>query len=87
MMGHQFSSGRGTGPEDFAAAAIPSAIRVEVSNLELSLGLLQVRAALSQIDVPTPSSCAMAIETPPERHARGGMLRRPMTSCNFIRAL
>jgi predicted MFS family arabinose efflux permease len=40
-----------------------------VPNLELALGLLLVRAALSQMDVPTRSSYVMAVVTPAERPA------------------
>jgi MFS family permease len=39
------------------------------TSLELTLGLLLVRAALSQMDVPTRSSYVMAVVTPPERPA------------------
>ncbi len=38
-------------------------------NLSIVLGLLLVRAALSQMDVPTRSSYVMAVVTPPERAA------------------
>lgn len=38
-------------------------------NLETVIGLLLVRAALSQMDVPTRSSYVMAVVTPPERAA------------------
>ncbi len=40
-----------------------------VPNLYVALGLLLVRAALSQMDVPTRSSYVMAVVTPPERAA------------------
>lgn len=52
---------------------IPSSIclilAAVVANLELALALLLVRAALSQMDVPTRSSYVMAVVTPPERSA------------------
>ena len=38
-------------------------------NLETAIALLLVRAALSQMDVPTRSSYVMAVVTPPERAA------------------
>ena len=38
-------------------------------SLEVALALLLVRAALSQMDVPTRSSYVMAVVTPPERAA------------------
>ena len=38
-------------------------------SLELALGLLLLRAALSQMDVPTRASYVMAVVTPPERAA------------------
>ncbi len=37
------------------------------SQVEVALGLLLVRAALSQMDVPTRSAFVMAVVTPPER--------------------
>jgi MFS family permease len=39
------------------------------SQLEIALGLLLLRAALSQMDVPTRSAYVMAVVTPPERAA------------------
>ena len=39
-------------------------------SLEMALGLLLVRAALSQMDVPTRSSYVMAVVTPAERPPR-----------------
>lgn len=38
-------------------------------NVELAFGLLLMRAALSQMDVPTRASYVMAVVTPPERAA------------------
>ena len=46
-------------------------------NLELALGLLLVRSALSQMDVPTRSSYVMAVVTPPERTAAASMTSVP----------
>ncbi len=46
-------------------------------SLELALGLLLVRAALSQMDVPTRSSYVMAVVTPPERPAAASLTSVP----------
>ena len=46
-------------------------------NLELALGLLLVRSALSQMDVPTRSSYVMAVVTPPERPAAASVTSVP----------
>src|SRR6202008_4152400 len=46
-------------------------------NLELALALLLVRAALSQMDVPTRSSYVMAVVTPPERPAAASVTSVP----------
>jgi MFS family permease len=46
-------------------------------SLELALGLLLVRAALSQMDVPTRSSYVMAVVTPPERAAAASVTSVP----------
>jgi MFS family permease len=48
-----------------------------VPNLELALALLLVRAALSQMDVPTRSSYVMAVVTPPERPAAASVTSVP----------
>lgn len=52
---------------------IPSSICLVLAafapNLELALALLLIRAALSQMDVPTRSSYVVAVVTPPERAA------------------
>jgi MFS family permease len=48
-----------------------------VPNLELALGFLLVRAALSQMDVPTRSSYVMAVVTPPERAAAASVTSVP----------
>jgi MFS family permease len=52
-----------------AAAFVPS--------LEAALALLLVRAALSQMDVPTRSSYVMAVVTPPERPAAASVTAVP----------
>jgi MFS family permease len=52
-----------------AAALVPS--------LELTLALLLIRAALSQMDVPTRSSYVMAVVTPPERAAAASVTSVP----------
>ena len=46
-------------------------------NIEIALALLLVRAALSQIDVPTRSSYVMAVVTPPERPAAASVMSAP----------
>ncbi|MEQ1716237.1 MAG: MFS transporter [Hyphomicrobium sp.] len=48
-----------------------------VPNLEVALALLLVRAALSQMDVPTRSSYVMAVVTPPERPAAASVTSAP----------
>lgn len=45
--------------------------------LEVALALLLVRAALSQMDVPTRSSYVMAVVTPPERPAAASVTSVP----------
>jgi predicted MFS family arabinose efflux permease len=47
--------------------------------LEIALALLLVRAALSQMDVPTRSSYVMAVVTPPERAAAASVTSVPRT--------
>jgi predicted MFS family arabinose efflux permease len=46
-------------------------------SLEVALALLLVRAALSQMDVPTRSSYVMAVVTPPERPAAASVTSAP----------
>lgn len=48
-----------------------------VPSLEAALGLLLVRSALSQMDVPTRSSFVMAVVTPPERAAAASITSVP----------
>lgn len=45
--------------------------------LPVALALLLVRAALSQMDVPTRSSYVMAVVTPPERAAAASVTSVP----------
>lgn len=60
---------------------IPSSIclilAAVVPNLHASLAFLLVRAALSQMDVPTRSSYVMAVVTPPERPAAASVTSVP----------
>jgi MFS family permease len=46
-------------------------------SLEVALALLLLRAALSQMDVPTRSSYVMAVVTPPERPAAASVTSVP----------
>lgn len=48
-----------------------------VPDLHVALGLLLLRAALSQMDVPTRSSYVMAVVTPPERPAAASVTSVP----------
>ncbi|MGH8250708.1 MAG: MFS transporter [Steroidobacteraceae bacterium] len=48
-----------------------------VPDLDLALGLLLARSALSQMDVPTRSSYVMAVVTPPERAAAASVTSVP----------
>jgi predicted MFS family arabinose efflux permease len=60
---------------------IPSSLCLIVAavapSLEVALALLLVRAALSQMDVPTRSSYVMAVVTPPERPAAASVTSVP----------
>ena len=60
---------------------IPSSVCLIVAavapNLEIALGLLLARAALSQMDVPTRSSYVMAVVTPAERPAAASVTSVP----------
>ena len=47
------------------------------THVEVALGLLLVRAALSQMDVPTRASYVMAVVTPPERSAAASFTAVP----------
>jgi MFS family permease len=67
---------------------IPSSILLIVAafstNLYLTLGLLLVRAALSQMDVPTRTSYVMAVVTPAERAAAASFTAVPRTLASAI---
>ena len=60
---------------------IPSSLCLIIAavapNLDVALALLLVRAALSQMDVPTRSSYVMAVVTPPERPAAASVTAVP----------
>jgi MFS family permease len=53
-------------------------------NLTLTLALLLVRSALSQMDVPTRTSYVMAVVTPPERTAAASVTAVPRTLASSI---
>jgi len=67
---------------------IPSSICLILAafapNLPLALGLLLVRAALSQMDVPTRSSYVMAVVTPPERPAAASVTAVPRSLASSL---
>ena len=54
------------------------------SNLYLTLGLLLLRSALSQMDVPTRTSYVMAVVTPPERAAAASFTAVPRSLASSI---
>ena len=60
---------------------IPSSLALILAavapSVEVALALLLVRAALSQMDVPTRSSYVMAVVTPPERAAAASFTSVP----------
>lgn len=53
-------------------------------NLYLALGLLLLRSALSQMDVPTRTSYVMAVVTPAERPAAAGVTAVPRSLASAI---
>ena len=67
---------------------IPSSILLIVAafspDLYVTLGLLLVRAALSQMDVPTRTSYVMAVVTPAERAAAASFTAVPRTLASAI---
>ncbi len=67
---------------------IPSSICLIVaalcSNLTIVLGLLLVRSALSQMDVPARSSYVMAVVTPPERPAAASVTAVPRSLASSL---
>lgn len=54
------------------------------SSLPLALGLLLLRAALSQMDVPTRSAYVMAVVTPPERAAAASFTAVPRSLASAL---
>ena len=79
---------RWTVERDDTATHIPSSVwlilAATVPSLELALGLLLVRAALSQMDVPTRSSYVMAVVAPPERPAAASVTSVPRSLASAI---
>jgi sugar phosphate permease len=67
---------------------IPSSLLLIVAafstNLYVTLGLLLVRAALSQMDVPTRTSYVMAVVTPAERAAAASFTAVPRSLASAI---
>jgi MFS family permease len=67
---------------------IPSSILLILaafsSNLYVTLGLLLMRSALSQMDVPTRTSYVMAVVTPPERAAAASFTAVPRSLASAI---
>jgi hypothetical protein len=67
---------------------IPSSICLVLAafspNLTLAMGLLLVRSALSQMDVPTRSSYVMAVVTPSERPAAASVTAVPRSLASSI---
>jgi MFS family permease len=53
-------------------------------NLHIALALLSLRAALSQMDVPTRTSYVMAVVTPPERPAAASVTAVPRSLASAI---
>ena len=67
---------------------IPSSILLILAafspNLYVTLGLLLMRSALSQMDVPTRTSYVMAVVTPPERAAAASVTAVPRSLASAI---
>lgn len=67
---------------------IPSSIFLILAalspNLTVTLGLLLLRSALSQMDVPTRSSYVMAVVTPPERPAAASVTAVPRSLASSL---
>jgi MFS family permease len=67
---------------------IPSSLCLIVAafapNLGVVLALLLVRAALSQMDVPTRTSYVMAVVTPPERPAAASVTAVPRSLASAV---
>jgi hypothetical protein len=54
------------------------------SNLYVALGLLLLRSALSQMDVPTRTSYVMAVVTPAERPAAASVTAVPRSLASAV---
>jgi hypothetical protein len=67
---------------------IPSSVFLVLAafapNLYVALGLLLLRAALSQMDVPTRTSYVMAVVTPAERPAAASVTAVPRSLASAI---
>jgi MFS family permease len=67
---------------------IPSSIFLILApfaaNVYLALGLLLLRSALSQMDVPTRTSYVMAVVTPPERPAAASVTAAPRSVASSV---
>ena len=67
---------------------IPSSILLIIAaftpNLYVTLGLLLMRSALSQMDVPTRTSYVMAVVTPPERAAAASFTAVPRSLASSV---
>ncbi|HKT17349.1 MAG TPA: MFS transporter [Stellaceae bacterium] len=66
-------------PANFCMIALPFA-----PNLAVAIALLLIRAALSQMDVPTRSSYVMAVVTPPERAAAASVTALPRSLASAV---
>ncbi len=66
-------------PANLCMIALPFA-----PNLVIAVALLLVRAALSQMDVPTRSSYVMAVVTPPERAAAASITALPRSLASAV---
>ena len=60
------------------------AVAAFVPDLYVALALLLLRAALSQMDVPTRTSYVMAVVTPPERPAAASLTQVPRSFTSAI---
>jgi predicted MFS family arabinose efflux permease len=56
-------------------------------NLGIAVALLLIRAALSQMDVPTRGSYVMAVVTPPERAAAASITALPRSLASSLAPL
>ncbi len=69
-------------PANLCMIALPFA-----PNLWVAIALLLIRAALSQMDVPTRSSYVMAVVTPPERAAAASITALPRSLASALAPL